>query len=59
MVQAVGKTTHQLNALNEGDAILDVVGPLGKAVGRSRISGRWWWWAAEWERRWRIRRQWR
>ncbi len=30
VVQAVGKTTHQLNALNEGDAIRDVVGPLGK-----------------------------
>jgi ferredoxin--NADP+ reductase len=31
VVQAVGKTTHQLNALNEGDSIGDVVGPLGKA----------------------------
>jgi ferredoxin/flavodoxin---NADP+ reductase len=30
VVQSVGKTTHQLNALEEGDAILDVVGPLGK-----------------------------
>jgi len=30
VVQAVGKTTHQLNALEEGDAIRDVVGPLGK-----------------------------
>ena len=30
VVQAVGKTTHQLNALKEGDAIRDVVGPLGK-----------------------------
>jgi ferredoxin--NADP+ reductase len=30
VVQAVGKTTHQLNALNEGDAIRDVVGPLGR-----------------------------
>jgi ferredoxin--NADP+ reductase len=30
VVQSVGKTTNQLNALNEGDAILDVVGPLGK-----------------------------
>jgi ferredoxin/flavodoxin---NADP+ reductase len=30
VVQAVGKTTHQLNALQEGDAIRDVVGPLGK-----------------------------
>ena len=31
VVQAVGKTTHQLNALNTGDSIRDVVGPLGKA----------------------------
>jgi len=31
VVQAVGKTTHQLNALNAGDSIRDVVGPLGKA----------------------------
>jgi ferredoxin--NADP+ reductase len=30
VVQAVGKTTNQLNFLNEGDAIQDVVGPLGK-----------------------------
>jgi len=30
VVQAVGKTTYQLNALNEGDEIQDVVGPLGK-----------------------------
>lgn len=30
VVQAVGKTTHQLNALRAGDGILDVVGPLGK-----------------------------
>lgn len=30
VVQAVGKTTTLLNALGEGDAILDVVGPLGK-----------------------------
>ncbi|HEX6086901.1 MAG TPA: sulfide/dihydroorotate dehydrogenase-like FAD/NAD-binding protein [Thermoanaerobaculia bacterium] len=31
VVQAVGKTTAMLNAMNAGDAILDVVGPLGKA----------------------------
>jgi 2-polyprenylphenol hydroxylase and related flavodoxin oxidoreductases len=31
VVQAVGKTTSMLNELNAGDAILDVVGPLGKA----------------------------
>jgi len=30
VVQSVGKTTYQLNALEEGDEILDVVGPLGK-----------------------------
>jgi ferredoxin--NADP+ reductase len=30
VVQGIGKTTKQLNELNAGDAILDVVGPLGK-----------------------------
>ena len=30
VVQSVGKTTHLLNSLQAGDAILDVVGPLGK-----------------------------
>jgi ferredoxin/flavodoxin---NADP+ reductase len=30
VVQSVGKTTHLLNALNTGDDLLDVVGPLGK-----------------------------
>jgi ferredoxin--NADP+ reductase len=30
VVQGIGKTTVELNALNTGDAILDVVGPLGK-----------------------------
>ena len=30
VVQSVGKTTHLLNALQTGDSILDVVGPLGK-----------------------------
>jgi len=30
VVQAVGKTTTQLNSLETGDAIRDVVGPLGK-----------------------------
>ena len=29
IVQAIGKTTMQLAALNEGDSILDLVGPLG------------------------------
>ena len=31
VVQAVGKTTAQLNEMEAGDTILDVVGPLGKA----------------------------
>jgi ferredoxin/flavodoxin---NADP+ reductase len=30
IVQGVGKTTRELNALETGDAILDVVGPLGR-----------------------------
>lgn len=30
IVQGVGKTTKELNILNKGDYILDVVGPLGK-----------------------------
>ena len=30
VVQSAGKTTQMLNSLNTGDAILDVVGPLGK-----------------------------
>lgn len=30
VVQSAGKTTHLLNSLEAGDAILDVVGPLGK-----------------------------
>lgn len=30
IVQGIGKTTMELNALNSGDSILDVVGPLGK-----------------------------
>ena len=32
IVQGVGKSTKQLNALNVGDSILDVAGPLGKAT---------------------------
>jgi len=31
IVQGIGKTTKDLNLLNSGDSILDVVGPLGKA----------------------------
>lgn len=30
VVQSVGKTTYELNTLEKGQAILDVVGPLGK-----------------------------
>jgi ferredoxin--NADP+ reductase len=30
IVQGIGKTTMELNSLNAGDSILDVVGPLGK-----------------------------
>jgi len=30
VVQSMGKTTHLLNSLETGDAILDIVGPLGK-----------------------------
>src|ERR1019366_6636106 len=30
IVQGIGKTTKLLNRLNEGDIILDVVGPLGR-----------------------------
>ena len=30
VVQSIGKTTHLLNSLQTGDAILDIVGPLGK-----------------------------
>jgi NAD(P)H-flavin reductase len=29
VIQAVGKTTHEMMSLNEGDAILDFIGPLG------------------------------
>jgi ferredoxin--NADP+ reductase len=31
IVQGIGGTTQQLNALESGDSILDLVGPLGKA----------------------------
>ena len=30
IVQAIGKTTVKLNAMEEGESIADVVGPLGK-----------------------------
>lgn len=40
--QVVGKTTMLLNQLNEGDTILDFIGPLGKAseleeIGRAHV----------------------
>lgn len=31
IVQGIGKTTKMMNMLNKGDAILDIVGPLGRA----------------------------
>ena len=31
IVQGIGKTTKQLNRLNSGDSIMDIVGPLGKS----------------------------
>ena len=42
MFQKVGKTTLLLDTLEEGDAILDFVGPLGRA------TAGWRWWAAAW-----------
>ena len=38
VVQAVGKTTAQMSELKAGDAILDVVGPLGKASDVERFG---------------------
>jgi len=38
VVQAIGKTTTQLNAMKSGDAILDVVGPLGKPAEIERFG---------------------
>jgi ferredoxin--NADP+ reductase len=38
VVQAVGKTTSLMNALGTGDAILDVVGPLGKPSEISKLG---------------------
>ena len=42
--QIVGKTTMMLNQLNKGDAILDFIGPLGKASeleGHKHVSCHW------------------
>jgi ferredoxin--NADP+ reductase len=38
IVQGVGKTTKLINTLNSGDAILDVVGPLGKPSNVQRFG---------------------
>jgi ferredoxin--NADP+ reductase len=38
VVQAIGKTTTELNAMKSGDAILDVVGPLGKPAEIERFG---------------------
>jgi ferredoxin--NADP+ reductase len=38
VVQGIGKTTKLLNCLGEGDAILDVVGPLGRPSGIERFG---------------------
>jgi ferredoxin/flavodoxin---NADP+ reductase len=38
IVQAIGKTTHEMNLLEKGDSILDVVGPLGKASDVKRFG---------------------
>lgn len=41
----MGKTTLLLDTLEEGDAILDFVGPLGRATELEGHRG-WRWWAA-------------
>lgn len=38
--QKVGYTTHHLDALNEGDSLLDFVGPLGKASELEGMKGK-------------------
>jgi ferredoxin/flavodoxin---NADP+ reductase len=38
IVQGVGKTTKLLNSLEQGDALLDVVGPLGRASDVERFG---------------------
>ncbi|MFQ6131102.1 MAG: sulfide/dihydroorotate dehydrogenase-like FAD/NAD-binding protein [Armatimonadota bacterium] len=38
IVQAVGKSTMQMGRLQEGDAILDLVGPLGKPTPISKVG---------------------
>ena len=49
VIQAVGKTTHEMMTLKEGDTILDFIGPLGIAEPHPATSkARWCWWAADW-----------
>ncbi|MBS1874362.1 MAG: NADPH-dependent glutamate synthase [Acidobacteria bacterium] len=38
VVQAIGKTTKQLAALNVGDALADLLGPLGKAAHITKLG---------------------
>jgi homotetrameric NADPH-dependent glutamate synthase len=38
VIQAVGKTTHQMMALREGDHLLDFIGPLGVASEVERVG---------------------
>ena len=39
VIQAVGKTTHEMMALREGDAILDFIGPLGLPSHIRKLDG--------------------
>ena len=39
VIQAVGKTTHEMMALREGDAILDFIGPLGLPSHIRKLEG--------------------
>src|SRR6185436_548512 len=39
VIQAVGKTTHEMMALREGDTILDFIGPLGLPSDIRKLDG--------------------
>ena len=39
VIQAVGKTTYEMMALDEGDAILDFIGPLGLPSHIRKLDG--------------------
>jgi glutamate synthase (NADPH) small chain len=39
VIQAVGKTTHEMMSLREGDAILDFIGPLGLPSHIQKLDG--------------------